>query len=53
MAYLLEHIFIHQGIPPDEVMSKTDGTRAFMFACAIRDIESGRTRLSCPLMNMK
>jgi len=51
MARLLEHIFIHQGISPDEVMSKTDGTRAFMFACAIRDIESGRTRFSCPFVN--
>lgn len=50
MAQLLEHIFIHQGIPPDEVMAKTNGTRAFMFACAIRDIESGRTKLNCPFL---
>lgn len=47
MAQLLEQIFIHQGMPPDEVMAKSDGARAFMFACAIRDMERGPR---CPLI---
>ena len=39
MAQLLEYIFCEFGVMPDEVMSKPDGTRSFMFACAIRDIQ--------------
>ena len=50
MAQLLEHIFIHYHIPPDEVMAKTRGTRAFMFACAMRDIEQGKTSMKCPFV---
>jgi hypothetical protein len=57
MAQLLEHIFCEFGVMPDEVMSKPEGARAFMFACAIRDIggetfhskkQQGQVR--CPLL---
>jgi hypothetical protein len=51
MAQILEYIFIQYHIPPDEVMQKTEGTRAFMFAAAIHDIESGRARLACPFLS--
>ena len=57
MAQLLEHILCEFGIAPDEVMSKTDGTRAFMFACAIRDINGDTIhskkqigQIKCPLL---
>lgn len=50
MAQLLEHIFINYHIPPDEVMAKPEGTRAFMFACALDDIENGKTAFRCPFM---
>jgi uncharacterized protein YbaP (TraB family) len=32
MATLLHHIFQRMGIPPDEVMAKPPGVRAFMLA---------------------
>jgi uncharacterized protein YbaP (TraB family) len=32
MATLLHHIFQRMGIPPDEVMTKPPGVRAFMLA---------------------
>lgn len=51
MAQILEYIFIHYHIPPDVVMQKPEGTRAFMFAAAIHDIESGRARITCPLLS--
>ena len=50
MAKILEHIFIHYHIPPDEVMSKTKGTRAFMFASAMNDIEKGISGMKCPFL---
>nr|DAR80191.1 MAG TPA: hypothetical protein [Caudoviricetes sp.] len=57
MAQLLEHIFCEFGVMPDEVMNKTDGTRAFMFACAIRDIggetfhaKKQQRQVYCPLL---
>lgn len=48
MAKVLEWIFIHYHIPPDEVMSKPRGVRAFMFACAMDDMEKGITLMRCP-----
>jgi hypothetical protein len=48
MAQLLQFIFINYHIPPDEVMAKPRGTRAFMFACAIEDMEKGFSRMKCP-----
>lgn len=48
MAQLLQHIFVHYHIPPDEVMKKPRGVRAFMFACAINDIEKGMSSMKCP-----
>lgn len=38
-ATLLHHIFQRQGIPPDEVMSKPLGVRAFMFASTLLRVE--------------
>lgn len=32
MATLLHHIFQRMGLPPDEVMAKPPGVRAFMLA---------------------
>lgn len=50
MAKALEYIFVHYHIPPDEVMQKSKGTRAFMFAAAMNDIENGYTSMKCPFM---
>ena len=50
MAQMLEYIFIHYHIPPDEVMKKPMGTRAFMFACVLRDVEHGKTSMRCPFL---
>lgn len=48
MAKLLEWIFVKYHIPPDEVMAKPKGTRSFMFACAMDDMEKGITTMKCP-----
>jgi hypothetical protein len=39
MATVLHHIFQKQGIPPDEVMAKPPGVRAFMFASTRKQVE--------------
>lgn len=49
MAQMLEYIFVNYHIPPDEVMAKPIGTRAFMFACVLREIEKG-TNIRCPFV---
>lgn len=49
MAKVLEYIFVNYHIPPDEVMAKPKGTRAFMFACVYREIENG-TNMRCPFV---
>jgi len=36
----LHHIFQRLGIPPDEVMKKTRGVRAFMFASMLVQLEA-------------
>ena len=51
MAQMLEYIFVHYHIPPDEVMAKPKGTRAFMFACVMNDIEKGYTSMRCPFIS--
>ena len=37
---MLHQIFQRQGIPPDEVMAKPSGVRAFMFASMIVRLEN-------------
>jgi len=39
---LLHQIFQRQGIPPDEVMRKPSGVRAFMFASMIVRLENDK-----------
>lgn len=48
MAELLKYTSILYRMPPDEVMAKPKGTRAFMFACTIDAMKEGLIGFKCP-----
>ena len=48
MAQMLKYTSILYHMPPDEVMAKPKGTRAFMFVCALEAIEEGLIGFRCP-----
>ena len=49
MAKMLKYTSILYKMPPDEVMQKPRGVRAFMFACALDALEEGLLGFRCPL----
>ena len=50
MASILKYTSILYHMPPDEIMQKSKGTRAFMFACTLDALKEGLLGFKCPFV---